>query len=484
MSKIVKNYIYNILYNLAALVIPLLTAPYLARKLGADLLGIFAYIQSSTSVICTISMLGTYTYGNRQVAYTRDSKDQMSKEFCNIMGLRLFLGIIGTMIYLVFGFCSEYWRYFLLYYIFYLGYVLDCSWLFVGVEDMKICTLKNFFAKAGSAVCIFLFIKSEKNFLLYILILSAATFLANVSVYTQIKKYVKLCRVQLSSLLPNLKAAFQLCLPTLVSTVYLQVDKLMIKWITGNAYEVTYYDQAEKIIMIPLAFITVLSTVMMPRIANEFHNGQQGHVKNLIGKACSYSMMMACPLMFGMAGIATHFIPWYLGDGYFPVAYAIIVLAPYVITNTLIGISGGQYFMATDQIPILLKGNILGMVANVITNSILIPVLGYLGATVATVIAQCLMIVYQYYHMNKQIGVMSVILRQVKYLLYGGLMFVAVWLAGRNQDASVAVTIGQIVVGMAVYFVILLLVRDRQMKELTGQVMGTIRGILRSKKNK
>ena len=140
--------------------------------------------------------------------------------------------------------------------------------------------------------------------------------------------------------------------------------------------------------------------------------------------------------------------------------------------------------MATDQIPILLKGNILGMVANVITNSILIPVLGYLGATVATVIAQCLMIVYQYYHMNKQIGVMSVILRQVKYLLYGGLMFVAVWLAGRNQDASVAVTIGQIVVGMAVYFVILLLVRDRQMKELTGQVMGTIRGILRSKKNK
>lgn len=478
-----KNYIYNILYNLAALIIPLLTAPYLARTLGAELLGIFAYIQSSTSVICTVSMLGTYTFGNRQIAYTRDSKNQMSQEFCNIMGLRICLGLTGTLIYLVFAFYSGYWQFFLCYYIFYLGYVLDCSWLFVGVEDMKICTVKNFFAKAGSAVCIFLFVKDEEDFFLYILILSIATFLANISVFTQIKKYVRICRLQISSLLPNLKVAFQLCLPTLVSTVYLQVDKLMIKWITGNAYEITYYDQAEKIIMIPLAFITVLSTVMMPRIANEFHNGQQEHVKDLIGKACSYSMLMACPLMFGMAGIATHFIPWYLGEEYLPVAYVIIVLAPYVITNTLIGISGGQYFMATNQISILLKGNVLGMVANVITNSLLIPILGYMGAAVATVISQCLMMVYQYYYMNRQIGVMSVIIKQAKYLFYGALMFIVVWVVGRYQEASVIVTLEQIIVGLVVYFILLLLARDSLMKELVEQAKKIILSNLQQKKS-
>lgn len=474
MSRIVKNYIYNILYNLAALFIPLLTAPYLARKLGADMLGTFAYIQSSTAIICTISMLGTYTFGNRQVAYTRDNKQQMSQEFCNIMGLRIMLGIVGTVVYIVFGFSSEYWPYFLLYYIYYLGYVIDCSWLFVGVEDMKVCTLKNFFAKIGSAVCIFLFIKSEDHLGRYVVILALATFFANASVYTQIKKYVIICKVQMKSVFPNLKSAFQLCLPTLVSTVYLQIDKLMIQWITGNEYEITYYDQAEKIIMIPLAFITVLSTVMMPRIANEFHKGQRKQISRLITKACGYSMMMACPLMFGMIGIASHFIPWYLGRTFLPVSYAIIVLGPYVITNTLLGISGGQYFMATDQIPILLKSNIIGMVANVIVNSVMISFWGFLGAAIATIVSQCLMVIYQYYHMNKQIAVISTILKQVKYFVYSAIMFIGVWFVGNNKVPSVLVTIEQITVGMACYFVILLLVRDEQMKEVLREVKSIV----------
>lgn len=475
MSRIVKNYIYNILYNLAALFIPLLTAPYLARKLGADMLGTFAYIQSSTTIICTISMLGTYTFGNRQVAYTRDNKQRMSQEFCNIMGLRLVLGIVGTLIYIILGFNSQYWPYFMLYYIYYLGYVIDCSWLFVGVEDMKVCTLKNFFAKIGSAICILGFIKSEDHFGRYVLILALATFLANVSVYTQIKKYVIICKIQIKSIFPNLKSAFRLCLPTLVSTVYLQIDKLMIQWITGNAYEITYYDQAEKIIMIPLAFITVLSTVMMPRLANEFHNGQREQISRLITKACSYSMMMACPLMFGIMGIASHFIPWYLGENFLPVSYAIIVLGPYVITNTLLGISGGQYFTATDQISILLKSNIIGMIVNVVVNSVMISIWGYLGAAIATVISQCLMVIYQYYYMNKQIAVISTILKQVKYLVYGIIMFIGVWAIGKNRAPSVLITIEQIVVGIIGYFVILLLVKDEQLKELFLEVKHAIK---------
>lgn len=34
MSRILKNYFYNILYNMFVLLVPLITAPYLARVLG------------------------------------------------------------------------------------------------------------------------------------------------------------------------------------------------------------------------------------------------------------------------------------------------------------------------------------------------------------------------------------------------------------------------------------------------------------------
>ena len=81
MGRIAKNYIYNLMYQLLVLLVPLITAPYLARVLGSEGTGIYSYVHSMTSIICTISLLGIYNYGNRQIAYVRDNKEQISQTF-------------------------------------------------------------------------------------------------------------------------------------------------------------------------------------------------------------------------------------------------------------------------------------------------------------------------------------------------------------------------------------------------------------------
>ena len=68
MNKIAKNYIYNLIYQLIALVVPLITAPYVVRVIGADGTGIYSYVNSVTAMLTTFVMLGFYTYGNRQIA--------------------------------------------------------------------------------------------------------------------------------------------------------------------------------------------------------------------------------------------------------------------------------------------------------------------------------------------------------------------------------------------------------------------------------
>ena len=153
-----------------------------------------------------------------------------------------------------------------------------------------------------------------------------------------------------------------------------------------------------------------------------------------------------------------------------PVAYAVMVLAPYIITNTLLGISGNQYFMATDQISILLKSNLIGMVANIITNAILIPQMGYLGAAIATVLSQCLMTIFQYYHMNRQFPIISTVIKQGRYLVYGAIMFVAVMLCSKINLSPFMITAIQIVVGMVTYFLILIIARDKQIQEIFNRV--------------
>lgn len=71
----------------------------------------------------------------------------------------------------------------------------------------------------------------------------------------------------------HLTSSMQLFLPQIASILYLQLSKVMIKYFNGEVSQIAFYDQAEKIVSIPMALITALSTVMMPRIANEFSNG-------------------------------------------------------------------------------------------------------------------------------------------------------------------------------------------------------------------
>ena len=41
MKTLEKNFIYNVLYQLLVIVLPLITAPYIARTLGAESVGIY-----------------------------------------------------------------------------------------------------------------------------------------------------------------------------------------------------------------------------------------------------------------------------------------------------------------------------------------------------------------------------------------------------------------------------------------------------------
>ena len=67
-----KNYIWNASYQILNLIVPLVTAPYLARVLGADGTGIYSYTQSIVSYFVLISVVGTSVFGQRNIAYVRN----------------------------------------------------------------------------------------------------------------------------------------------------------------------------------------------------------------------------------------------------------------------------------------------------------------------------------------------------------------------------------------------------------------------------
>ena len=48
-KRLISNYIYNTLYQILIIFLPLLTTPYLARVFGAEGIGSLSYVQSISS---------------------------------------------------------------------------------------------------------------------------------------------------------------------------------------------------------------------------------------------------------------------------------------------------------------------------------------------------------------------------------------------------------------------------------------------------
>ncbi len=460
MNKIVKNYIYNFAYQIFVLLVPVVTAPYLSRTLGASNLGIYSYVSSSTSIIQTISLLGIYTYGNRQTAYLRGDKEAINRNFWEIMFIRLLLSGIGTVVYFVYAQLTEYSSFFLLYYPYILANFIDCSWLFVGMEDMKPAVVKNFFAKFAGVICIFLFVHERDDTAIYIFILAISTFVPNILIYKNLKKYIFSPQINITNLSRHLKGSVNLFLPEIASLIYLQMDKIMLEWITGDTAQISYYDQAGKLVTIPLTIITVLSTVLMPRIAAEYKDNERKHINNLINKAGVFSLFLAFPMMFGLASIADKLIPWYLGNEFIPTIYAMIFLSPLVLLNTLTGLSGTQYFTATDQINIIMKAYISAAISNLILNTILIPVYGYIGAAIATVFANLISAIIQYKFFCEQINLKPLIRPSIKYLVISIIMVFVIRIMTRNMAAYPITTILQIIIGIVVYIGANIIIKD------------------------
>ena len=116
-KKIMANYIYSSFYQIILIIVPFITAPYLARTLLPEAIGINSYVSAVVQVFSLLGLLGLNNYSIREVAYARDDKKKLSKVFSELISLRFILLVITSIIYFVYAMLSEYKIYFLIQYI-------------------------------------------------------------------------------------------------------------------------------------------------------------------------------------------------------------------------------------------------------------------------------------------------------------------------------------------------------------------------------
>ena len=104
MRKTVKNYVYQVSYNLLNMLLPLITAPYLARILGAEGVGHYAYYFAIAQYFTIFAKLGLTHYGTRQIAEVRDHPQLLKDVFTNIYMMQIGAVTVAVAVYIGFLF--------------------------------------------------------------------------------------------------------------------------------------------------------------------------------------------------------------------------------------------------------------------------------------------------------------------------------------------------------------------------------------------
>ena len=460
-----SNYIYNMLYQLLAILAPLITTPYVSRILEADGLGEYSYVLSIVTYFGLFGKLGLDVYGQLKIASERNDKKRMSATFYGVFLARCITTLVATGAYVLLLLqLTQYRQMYTVLLIFMVGQLFDVTWFFQGLEDFKAVLLRNSLIKLLCLVLVFVCVKTKEDLYLYAFLLQGSVLVGNVSMLPKLRGLLGKSSFRGSQLRKHLKGSLVYFIPTVATSVYTLLDKSMIGWFTGSAFENGYYEQAHKIEQILVTVVTSLSTVTLPRLKHMFTQGQTQQAKTIIHTSAQFILAISLPMTAGIFVMAPTVIPWFLGEGYGQCVPLLQVFSALMLVVGMNNIVGKQCLMAADRQKYYNYGVIAGAVANAVLNCALIPVWGALGAAVASVAGESVILGVFLWHGREYLTPRSLLLPMLRYGAFAVIMGVAVWFAGRWAAGTVGILL-QLTVGIGVYGLLLLLFRDPLVKK-------------------
>ena len=462
-KSVKKNYIYNLIYQILVLLIPLVSMPYLSRVLEADRIGMVSYAESIVSYFVLLASLGTATYGQRQISYVRDSVEERSRVFWETQLLRMIMTAIVSGLYLVFAFFiadkSAIWIY-VLFGIQLLSVSTEIVWFFQGLEEFGKVVFRNTLVKIVSLILFFLIVKTKDDLLYYVLIYVGVNFVCGVSLWGYLPKYIQ--KIPLKNLRPfrNIKAVLSLFLPTIAIQIYTVLDKTMIGLITGSSFQNGYYEQASKIAKVPLTVISALGIVMISRIGYHHQKGEMETVRSYLYRSYRFAWLLAIPMCLGLIMIAPNFVPWFFGTGYDQVIPLLQIQAVLIISIGINMVTGNQYLIPTKRENIYSLTVFIGAGTNFILNMFLIYYFQALGAGIASVIAETVIAIVQIVIVRKELSSWKIVKSSAKYWIAGFVMLVPLYFENKYFAPSMLNTMIMIASGALIYALMLLILRD------------------------
>lgn len=477
-KSIKLNFIMNVLLTVSSFIFPIITFPYVSRILEPAGLGKVTVATSFISYFVMVSQFGIPTYGIRACAKVRDDRIALTKTVHELLAINCIMSIIAyAAFFVMLAFVPQLRQEKALYCIVSLSVLfntLGMEWLYKALEHYTYITIRSVVFKLIAAFLMFGLIHNSDDYIIYGAISIFAASASNVMNFVHAHKYIGMKPVGDYHLRPHIKAVTIFFLMACATTIYTNLDAVMLGFMTTDA-DVGYYDAAVKVKSVLVGIVTSLGAVLLPRVSYYAQNAQMEEFKAIAKKALNFVFLFALPLMIYFMLFARQSVYILAGGAYEASILPMRIIMPSVFLIGVTNILGIQILVPLGREKYVLYSEIAGAVVNIIINLLLIPRFAAIGAAVGTLAAEAVVLTVQLIALRKARGVLFTSVHYVKIVIALCLSAAASVWTPKLGLSNIMTMVLSATLFFGVYGAFMLITREALVTETLAQCVGIIK---------
>lgn len=392
--KIAKNTSILFLSQVISYILVFFYTIYIARYLGAEGYGVLSFALAFSGIFSIITDLGLSTLTVREVA--RD-KTLANKYLGNILIIKLILSFLVLLIIFLainlIGYSEETIK--VVYFVSISVILTSISGIFYSIfqayEKMEYQALGQIMTSLIIFSGVLAVIYYEFNVIaVSFLFFASSTFIL---IYTLIIYFNKFSipKFEFNKQFwhNSIKESLPFGLTGISGMIYTYIDSVMLSIIQGNEY-VGWYNASYRIVLFLLFIPGTINIAIFPSMA-KFHVSSPDSLRLMNEKYFKFMIMIGIPIAIAFTILADRIILLLFGNGYGPSIIVLQILI-WTIVFTFAGAGFVRLLEATNKQLLMTKISVLSVLVNFLLNLILIPKFSLIGASIATVFTEIVLI--------------------------------------------------------------------------------------------
>jgi O-antigen/teichoic acid export membrane protein len=403
LSSSFKNFIYLFISRYLSQVITAISNIYLARTLKPEPFGKITFSLAVISYFTVLTNLGLEIVGIREISINRNC---VNKYVNIILPLRLTLALLCFIVLVVLAHLidkfSDVKTIIILYGLYLFPFSIMLNWVFQGLEQMHYNLIAQNMNSILYTLLILLFVKNTTDILKVPLFYFISGMVMSLFL---IFKYLTFEDIKPALYVKEWKRLLKLSLPAglglLLSNIYYGFDTIILKFFR-NMSEVGLYSGAFKIIMFISPISVLVFNSVLPSASNMYISPFKENLKGTLSNLLLLLLFISLFILTFVIIFAKPIINLAYGINYLNSSQSLSILI-ISIPFQFLTVPYWVFLIASGNYKYWMYSIAIGSSTNLISNIILVPVWGMVGASISYVLTHFFIFIYSFQTVEKKL---------------------------------------------------------------------------------